>query len=65
MKDLDNCQTEAVDIMSEIIREAFLIDVEKTELDHYTWHRSTYRMRRHELERGLGFVTDDATISLR
>ena len=50
MKELDNYQTEAVDIMSvinlygyspkkavlEIIREAFLIDLEKTELDHYT-----------------------------
>ena len=50
MKDLDNYQTEAVDIMSvinlygyspkkavlEIIREAFLIDLEKTELDHYS-----------------------------
>jgi hypothetical protein len=36
MKDLDNYQTEAVDIMSEIIRDAFLIDLEKTELDHYS-----------------------------
>ncbi len=50
MKDLDNYRTEAVDIMSviglyghspkkavsEIIREAFLIDLEKTELDHYS-----------------------------
>ena len=49
IKDLDDYQTEAVDIMSviklygyspkkavsEIIREAFLIDLEKTELDHY------------------------------
>ena len=48
LKDLDNYQTEAVDIMSvimlyayspkkavsEIIREAFLIDLKKTELDH-------------------------------
>ena len=47
VKDLDNYQTEAVDIMSvitlyeyspkkavsEIIRDAFLIDLEKTELD--------------------------------
>ncbi len=50
VKDLDNYQTEAVDIMSvitlyeyspkkavsEIIRDAFLIDLEKTELDHYS-----------------------------
>ena len=50
MKDLDNYQTEAVDIMSvidlygcspkkavsEIIREAFLIDLEKTELNHFS-----------------------------
>lgn len=50
MKDLDNYQTEAVDIMSvinfhgyspkkvvsEIIREAFLIDLEKTEFNHYS-----------------------------
>ena len=50
MKDLDNYQTEDVDIMSvinlyayspkksvsEIIREAFLIDLEKTELDHFS-----------------------------
>ena len=50
LKDLDNYQTEAVDIMSvimlygyspkkavsEIIREAFLIDLEKAELDHYS-----------------------------
>ncbi|MFB3040797.1 MAG: hypothetical protein ACE1ZS_03195 [Candidatus Poribacteria bacterium] len=50
MKDLDNYQTEAVDIMlvinlygyspkkavSEIIREAFLIDLEETELDHFS-----------------------------
>jgi hypothetical protein len=50
MKDLDNYQTETVDIMSvinsygyspkkavsEIIREAFLIDLEKTELVHYS-----------------------------
>jgi hypothetical protein len=50
LKDLDNYQTEAVDIMSvtnlyghspkkavsEIKREAFLIDLEKTELDHYS-----------------------------
>ena len=48
MKDLDNYKTEAVDIMSvinlygyspkkavsEIIREAFLIDLKKTELDN-------------------------------
>jgi hypothetical protein len=48
LKDLDNYQTEAVDIMSviklygyspkkavsEIIREAFLIDLKKTELDN-------------------------------
>ena len=50
MKNLDNYQTEAVDIMSvitlygyspkkavsEIIRDAFLIDLEKTEFDHYS-----------------------------
>ena len=50
VKDLDNYQTEAVDIMSvitlygyspkkavsEIIRDAFLIDLEKTELDYYS-----------------------------
>jgi hypothetical protein len=50
VKNLDNYQTEAVDIMSvitlygyspkkavsEIIRDAFLIDLEKTELDHYS-----------------------------
>jgi len=50
VKDLDNYQTEAVDIMSvitlygyspkkavsEIIRDAFLIDLEKTELDQYS-----------------------------
>ncbi len=50
MKNLDNYQTEAVDIMSviklygysptkavsEIIREAFLIDLEKTKIDHYS-----------------------------
>ncbi len=50
VKDLDNYQTEAVDIMSvitlyeyspkkavsEIIRDAFLIDLEKTEIDHYS-----------------------------
>ena len=48
MKDLDNYQTEAIDILSvtelhgyspkkavsEIIQEAFLIDLDKTELDH-------------------------------
>ena len=50
VKNLDNYQTEAVDIMSvitlygyspkkavsEIIREAFLIDLEKTELDRFS-----------------------------
>ena len=50
IKDLDNYQTEAMDILSlielygyspkkavsEIIREAFLIDLEKTELDHFS-----------------------------
>lgn len=50
MKDLDNYQTEAIDILSvmelygyspkkavsEVIQEAFLIDLEKTELDLYS-----------------------------
>jgi hypothetical protein len=50
VKDLDNYQTEAVDIISvidlygyspkkavsEIIRDAFLIDLEKTELNHFS-----------------------------
>lgn len=50
MTDLDNYQTEAMDILSTIelyghspkkatsavLQEAFLIDLEKTELDHYS-----------------------------
>jgi hypothetical protein len=50
MNDLDNYQTEAMDILSTIelyghspkkaasavLQEAFLIDLEKTELDHYS-----------------------------
>ena len=50
MKDLNNYQTEAVDVLSTIVlyghspkkataavlQEAFLIDLEKTELDHYS-----------------------------
>ncbi len=50
MKGLDNYQTEAMDILSvmelygyspkkavsEIMQEAFLIDLDKTELDHYS-----------------------------
>lgn len=50
IKDLDNYQTEAMDIMSiielygysskkatsEVLQEAFLIDLKKTELDHYS-----------------------------
>ncbi len=50
IKDLDNYQTEAMDILSvielygyspkkatsEVLQEAFLIDLKKTELDHYS-----------------------------
>ena len=50
-KDLDNYQTEAIDILSvveldgyspkravsEVLQQAFLIDLEKTELDHFSW----------------------------
>ena len=50
MKDLDNYQAEAIDILSvmelygyspkkatsEILQEAFLIDLEKAELDYYS-----------------------------
>ncbi len=50
MKDLENYRTEAMDILSvmelygyspkkaisEVLQDAFLIDLEKTELDHYS-----------------------------
>ena len=50
IKDLDNYQTEAMDLLSlielhgyspkkaasEVLQEAFLIDLKKTELDHYS-----------------------------
>jgi hypothetical protein len=50
VKDLDNYQTEAMDILSvvelhgyspkravsEVLQQAFLIDLEKTELDHFS-----------------------------